>query len=202
MSVLNISVAVFLGLLGLGLIFYIAWTLLSSFLPNLKSLPEKLLLKRKQKSLTEADLLLNQNLTSQALPILRSCFILDHIKQSEQLIDQCSAHNLSILSRLLTIADAGSVHISSIAVIEDLLGTRQILLKSYIEVGVSAARAKQKKSEGGKNVPEWALAEFYRKRSEVLDKLKTNSHSINSQLADLLQMLERKATSGSQVTYH
>src|SRR5262249_34517292 len=134
-----------------------------------KGLGDKLALKRKDSLLAQADALIKAGSFHEATAALRKTFILDHIKSSPVMVDASVNLHLSVLSRLIMIAERKGAHLENLAVVEDLVQGRGQLLHSYLDTVRDRGALKQKRSKSGKGVADWALSEYEKKLADLED---------------------------------
>jgi hypothetical protein len=108
---------------------------------------------------------------------------------------------MNILSRVIGIAKSHARHLESLPVVEDLLASRESLLNAHIEHLAARNNLQQRRRRDRKETPAWAISEFSKKIDDILDKLSTNRHSLESQLDRMFDDL-RKLPEGEGVTYH
>jgi hypothetical protein len=199
----QLLVAFILGLLGAVAIGYILRALLSPLLgslSNISKLPEQARLKRKESILTSIDEDIEKGSQGEALKRIETAFMWEQAS-SITLAEKVHAHNLSVLSRLVALAETHGQHISNLAVLEDLIGTRLSLCRNYLDVEAASKKAKKRGKQDKREVPAWALLEFSRKLSELNEKLKINRRTLESQVQTALSSLGKEQQSTS-VTYH
>ncbi len=200
MSFFSLLPAVLLAACGLALIGFISWSIFHSLFAGGLGWLHRQKLSRKERFLTEADVLIKNGSYLQALALLKEAFLLDHFPRTPVLIEAISHHHLSILSRLIAISERTSSHLPNLAVVEDLLLTRSQLLRQLHESS-EAKRSLARRRKDKKEIPEWALAEYENKGKEALDKLQTNRKSLGSKLSEIFGALS-SAPATQEVTYH
>ncbi len=202
MQSVDIFPAIFFGLLGLGLIFYLGKVMLGGLFGDSGSWIEKYRLKQKEAYLPRADLYIKAGEFEQACQLLREAFFFGTGKPDANLVERTGNHNLAILGRVIHIAERLSIQLEGLPVVEDLLLIRTQLIKSYAERKLSQAglrkRRAQNKSAGNQT---WAVQEFSKQLEELRDKIDTNQKSLESQLARLFAAIGG-ARKRDEVTYH
>ena len=192
--------AIVLAIIGFALCAYIGWAVFYPLLANAFHWAGRQKLLRKQKLLMSADELLKTGDFGSALPKLRDSFVLEIPPLRASAVESAAHHNLSILSRLITIAERSGSHIPNLAVVEDLLASRAQLCRALVETTLGK-RSLGKKTGEKKDIPEWAVAEFDKKLSEINDRLTTNKKSLEGKLGEIFSSLASPRPA-SEVTYH
>lgn len=195
--------ALFFGLLfgaiGLALICILAKILFHALVGDTRGWMEKFRFRQKQKLLKHFDELSARGASGRAFEALRGGFFLDHVYLDADLIDRISGHHAGVLSRISVLAEQNSRSLPNFAVLEDLLQSRCELMRLYVET-VTSKRLMSRNPK--KQIPRWALDEYRRKLDDIVDRLKTNRHSIESQIKELFSALKDSTTGESGVTYH
>ncbi len=192
--------AIILGVVGFGLCALIGWIVLYPLAGNAFHWMGRQKLLRRQKLLMTADLLLKAGDFGSSLPKLRESFVLEIPPLRAAAVEGVAHHNLSILSRLINIAERSGTHIPNLAIVEDLLATRAQLCRALVETTLGK-RSLGKKIGEKKEVPDWALAEYDKKLAEINDRLVPNRKSLEAKLGDIFTSLS-SPPSVSEVTYH
>lgn len=145
--------------------------------------------------------ILSGDLTT-AVKFLKDSFFLQWGSWDVEFVDAINTHHMSILSRMVSISDRVSSRLEDLPLIEGLFISRHELLRAYIEVSKQQKDLSSKiKSKGKDKNYSWAKNEFTKKKTEIHDKLATNSKTINSKLEDIFNQLTAVRT-GSEITYH
>lgn len=191
-------VAIVLGLLGLAMI---AWLLASMVLPLLRdsrAFAERVRFRQKERILDSVDAMIEKNLFADALKHLVVAFFYESIRADKELIEKVHNHHVGILSRIVLVAEKLSRHVENLAVIEDLVLSRSELLRSLYETRQNRAALSARRT---RETPQWALDEYSRKIDEIIDRLKTNQRSLESQM--VLAVSEAKpAQADQEITFH
>ena len=190
-------------------IYLIAYLGRAMFMPLFRSLGaepgmlERRKLKRRQSALEEADRAIDEKRFEVAAQSLRNAVFLDIIQRDLSLIPRVGALHLSLLNKLILLAELRSYQLSNLPLLEELFSTRVQLLKSWNEAKLTRKESRHKKKEAGEALPDWAAKEYNKKVEDLADKLKTNRMSIESQLDKLFQELySADPSNDTDVTYH
>jgi len=197
---LTVLPALLFAACALGLIAFISWSVFHSLFAGGLGWINRQKLTRKEQLLATADALIKNESYTEALALLRNAFLFDQLPRNPTVIEGITHHHLSILSRLIAIAERTSSHLPNLAIVEDLLSTRGQLLRSYHEATAAKKSLKQRRKDK-KELPQWALAEYENKTKDLLDKLDTNRKSLNSKLSEIFAALA-SAPPKQEVTYH
>lgn len=197
---MTLFVAIFFALLSAACVLTVLWVFAKSIPVEWYSLPSRFALNRRMRALNQADLLKRQGNVKAAAKILRAAMLFEAPARSS-MIDSIHNHNLSVLSRLVSLNDEGISHFTNLPIIEGLIQTRADLLRNIAELRDQRKALKSRRKQNNRNTPAWALNEFERRESELLDRLKTNHRSLDSQLDILMNELLQPQAS-SEITYH
>lgn len=205
MNSFTVITAVILGLfallLSLGLIKAIVSPLLPLF--GLKGAGftlvqpgffERWAFRRKHKLLKEIDALIDSSSLEKAQELSREAFFLRIVERSPELVSRVGSHHLSLLNKLIMIAELRQQKLENLAVLEGLLDTRTQLMKVLCE--------RRARESGGKREPGWARKEKRAKVQELYDRLQTNEQSIEKQIDELYLHLSNEGDSSAEVQYH
>lgn len=201
MSASEFILPIFLATLGLGIIGYFAWVTFRAVWSTPRGIFERIKVQRKEQLLRTFDRIAKERNLASALSLLRDSFFLDEIRHSQALIERVNNHHTTILGRLVSLAEARSSHLPNLAIVEDLLLSRALLLRGLLETREILAGARKKKPGGSFSQPKWAEQEFNKKLEDLYDKLATNRRSLEAQLKDLFANLMR-VPDPKEVTYH
>lgn len=201
MGTASLISALLLGLVGLMAILFCLRLLLSGLLGPGKGLIQRARIRYREKLAENADNLIKQESYEKAAAILRQAFYSEGIGKDLQLVDRLTNLNLSILGRLLIVAEKRSVQLENLAVVEDLILSRGQLMKALIEKRRLAQGVAPATTSGAEPPPEWARQQFVKLYSELKDRLSTNQRSLDSQFGILLEYLSR-ARQAEEVRYH
>jgi len=189
-------------LVGGSIVGYLIWVLFSALAGNTRGWGEMSRFKRRELELKNADRLLEVKELSSALKTLESAFFFDQVRTNEQLIEKALGHNLSVLSRLMSIAEGLERSISNAAILEDLVESRCDLMRAFFEAASSREALKRSRK---RQVPRWAVEEYEKKLFEIADRLATNRKTLESQIKMAFAALREKSrvvNDGSEITIH
>jgi hypothetical protein len=198
---LVVPAIVFLAL-GASIVGYLIWVLFTALAGNTRGWGETARFRRKEQDLKNADKLLELKDWSSALAALEGAFFFDQVRTNEQLIEKSLGHNLSVLTRLLSVAEGLDRSVSNAAILEDLVESRCDLMRAFFEA--ANARETLKKSRK-RQVPRWAFEEYDKKLLEIADRLTTNRKTLESQIKITfvaLRTQSRAVNDGSEITIH
>ncbi len=108
---------------------------------------------------------------------------------------------LGALSHILNLAEKHQIHIENLELVEELIHDRGSLLRAVAEAERSRVALKKRRSEGGKQVPEWAIIELKKQFETLGSQLHTNRISLLSQFGEAFQSIVR-ARSRVSLTVH
>jgi len=200
-SLFTIFAAVFFATIALGLVYVLLRAIGGAVSGNPREWLEGLRVRRRQRFLSIADELMRTNHRLEALRKLRTAFYFEQPILFQSTIDRVHAHHMSILSRLIGDAHGRSHQIDNLPIIEDLLASREDLLTGYIEHVAARDNLTARRRRDRKETPAWAIAEFSKKIDDIVDKLTTNRHTLESQLDSLIDTL-RRLPEPEEVTVH
>jgi len=156
---------------------------------------------RKESALKEADYYIDKSNYSESFGYLRQAFVLEERSLSMREIEQVANHNLSILGRVISIAEKTGSRLNNLPAVEGLLISRHQLMRSILEIEESRYSLRLRQKEKKKSVPRWAFAEFSRKLREIKVDLADNRKALEPELDKLFDNLSQQKES-DQVTYH
>lgn len=197
---MTVFIAIFFALLSAAGVLVFFWIIASSIPVEWHTLPSRFALSRRVRAMTHSDLLKKQGNRAGAAKLLRSAFYFDSPKRPA-FIEAVHNHNLSVISRLVSLNDEGISHFSNLPIIEGLIQTRADLLRNLFELREQRKALKTRRKQNNRNTPAWALNEFERRAAELTDRLKTNHRSLESQLDVLVGEL-LAPRSDTEITYH
>jgi|GEM_PF-6011688 len=186
------------GLMGAVLLILLLLVLLRAVLGDNRGWPEKLKFRQKQRMIEAADAMIAGGQWRNAVTLLKGGFFLEAVQSDADLIERISNHNLGILSRMLIISEKQRRSLANLPIVEDLLLSRREMLRNYLEA-VSTRNALRRRRR--RETPAWALEEYKKRIEELLDKLKTNQKSLDSQIKEAFAALSEQADLG-EITYH
>jgi len=201
MANLDLFIAALLGGAGLALVFLLLRVIFGSIFGGGLSFVDKYRIRQKENLLVRADVYLKASDLESSLGFLKNSFFLDLIKNDIKLIDRAHNHNLSVLGKLIGVADRYSTHLANLPLLEDLLISRAQMMKSLIEKKAARNTLKRKRAERARKAPLWAIPEFDAQIAEIREKLSVNKRSVDSQIAKLFSLISN-AERGDEVTYH
>ncbi len=180
--------ALIFTVLGAALLYTFVRSLWIAIFGNTRGLGERARFKRREQNLKRADTAIRQGEFLAALKLIEAAFFFDHIRKDQALIDQVVGHHIGVLGRLIAISEEEGHPITGLAVIEDLVHSRGELMRAYME-------ATSTRDSLGKNrkkaVPRWALDEYDKKMSEILERLSVNKRSLASQFQVVISDLRK-----------
>ena len=204
MNLTLIIPAILFAAIGIAIIVYVFRVLISALVGNPWAWLERQRLTKKARLLAQAITFEKENLLDQALASLRSAFFLEPVKHQGSFVDIVSNHNMNVLARLVSISDRRGVHIANLPIVEGLLASRHELMRNYFDTTetVRNLRTRQKgKSKAPTSTPDWALAEFSKKVSEIKAKIDANRKAIEDQFLKLFASFT-ETSSTTEITYH
>ena len=196
----TLFVAIFFALLSAAGVITVLWIFAKAIPVEWHTLPNRFALNRRVRSISQADLLKRQGNLAAAAKLLRSALYFESPGRSA-FIDTVHNHNLSIISRLVSLNDEGISHFTNLPIIEGLIQTRADLTRNLIELREQRRALKSRRKQNNRNTPAWALNEFERRAAELSDRLKTNQRSLDSQL-DILMSELLTPRGNPEITYH
>lgn len=195
----SLFIAFIFSAFGLAIV---AWTVLvlwSAIVGDTRGWTEKLRFKNKVRLIKSADDMLAGGVTDKAFGLLRDGFFLESVQNDADLIDRIRGHHSGIVSRLMVIAEQRAASIPNLAVVEDLLQSRCELMRLHLE---TLQGRRQLSRARKREMPQWAKEEYRRKLDDILDRLKTNRRSIESQLSETFSFLKRLGDEQADITIH
>lgn len=193
--------ALLFGLLALGIVLYVLSLVLAPLLGDPRRWLDRARIRRREQALAQAETALEQRDEARARQLLRSAFHLDLITHEAALVERVTSLNLTTLSRVISLAGSRTAALESVPLLEDLLQSRGQLLSMYVENLGVRSRVKDRRRGRSTATPEWAVNEFEKKLSEILERLATNRRTIESQLDTLFAAL-RELPTGGEITWH
>ncbi|MCO6431113.1 MAG: hypothetical protein J5J00_09655 [Deltaproteobacteria bacterium] len=193
--------ALFFAAISLVIVVYVAGVVASAIGGGSPlAVLERLRFAKKQRFLTALEA--GGQSEDEIITACRNAFYLAHVRYNSTLIESVTSHNIAALSRLVTLAQKRSARISNLPVVETLIATRFDLMKAEWDVRSTLRKLRGRKEKSNKgNTPEWAVAEFSKKLSDVGNKLESNRKALNAQIDELVAAL-RKAPDAAEITYH
>lgn len=194
--------ALFFAAIAIVIIGYVLRLVIAPFAGNPLAWLEYARFKKCKGISNRADMLYKEQKIEQALALYHSAFYLDPIFHEMALVERTNSHNLDLLTKVVSIAQNSTEQLASLPAVENLLATRADLLLSFREVQETISKLKKRRpNEKGKGPPNWATAEFQKKRIEIKEKIEGNRKSLRTQLQALFEALLQSSTP-SQITYH
>ena len=200
-SVVDLFGAGFFAAFSGCVVYFIVRALLLGFSSDPLAWLEAQRVRKRSQLLGRADEAMKLNKVGEALALLRAAFYFEHPVRYPATVEAIHAHHMSILSRVIGISKSHARHLENLPIIEDLLASRESLLNAHIEHLAARVNLQHRRRRDRKETPAWAIAEFTRKIDEIGDKLSTNRHSLESQLARMFEELHR-LPENEGVTYH
>jgi hypothetical protein len=200
-SLFTIFAAVFFAAVALGVLYILLRSIGGAISGDPRQWFEALKVRRRERGLVVADELMRTNHRLEALRKLRAAFFFEHPVFFQSTIERIHAHHMNILSRLLGDAHGRRHQIDNLPIIEDLLASREHLLAGYIEHVAARHNLAARRRRDHKETPAWAIAEFSKKIEDIVDRLNTNRHALESQLDSLIDTL-RRIPETEEVTVH
>ena len=196
----TLFVAIFFALLSTACVLTVFWIIAKSIPVEWHTIARRLALSRRVRLIAQADALKRQGNVAGAAKLLRSAIYLESPTRPS-FIDAVHNHNLSIISRLVSLNDEGISHFTNLPIIEGLIQTRADLLRNLFELREQRKALKSRRKQNNRSTPAWAMNEFERRADELIDRLKTNQRSLDSQL-DVLMSELLSPRGSSEITYH
>lgn len=197
----SIAIACFFAAAAAYIIFFVGRAMFHAVSVDPRAWLEGLQVKKRESLAAGADEQLAFGQPAEALRILRTAFFFDYPIRHPQTIDRIHEHHMHILSRVLTIAQNHSRTIENLPVIEDLMATREQLLRSHIDHVEARRSLTLRRRKDKKETPAWAISEFTKKLDDITDKLATNRQSLEIQLDQAFGRLKDLAAADA-VTVH
>lgn len=135
-----------------------------------------------------------------AVESLRSAFFLQPLHNAQEIVPKLHTHHLKVLGNIVLLADAVSVRLERLGVLEDLLQARPLLISQRFECRSVKRRISRKHSPEGKG--KWAVQEFDKKLVRLDDDLSTNASAIKKEIEKVCDTLTGSLNSGRDVVYH
>lgn len=201
MGVFEAISAIIVTALSVALLIFIVKSLFAPLIGDPRGVSERWRFRRKKRLLKVLEQMISDGREAECNNHLRSAFYLEHIRLNPELIGQVSSHNFALLNVAITLGNSRGVQIDNLAIVEDLLNSRSQLMRNFLETIETKRELKSRRKLEGKSMPDWAEQEYIKKISELKDKLKTNRHSLISQIDQILKALINPASKG-QATYH
>lgn len=200
MSPVDLSIAILIAGVGLGVLFVLCFLLFLPFKHLLVLQRGQGSLKRAAKLLPVVDQLLSKNRPLNAIPVLRRAVIYDELT-STGMIYAFQEHNQSILNRCLQIADELNSRTDNLPQVERLMNERAELLHLLVKAVNSYASIREKRGELGKEIPEWSRADFEQRIRQIREELRANFKNLSTAVEELFDSLT-KAKKDEGVVYH
>lgn len=194
--------ALLFGLLGAVLLLMIVRGLLTPILgSSVKGLLSRWRINKKIKQLAKIDKAIQLKSLDQALDMLKEAFYLEQVKIDKRFVAYVHNHNVSVLGRVVTVAEKRGGHMHNLALVEGLFQSRRELMESYLETLDVKKAVARKRKEQGKDIPNWSSGGFQEKLDEIRDNIFTNKRSIKAQLQEAFKLLGTMH-SQEEITYH
>ena len=200
----NLSIlipAIILGAIGGFIIAYFLIALAKNFWGDPRTIRIRWVMRQKEGLLKQSDDLLKTGQLIKTLDLLGRAPCFEGPASDKFFVEKFHDHNLSVLSRLIGIAQKHGILIPNLAVIEELFQSRTELLFEYMESEKLKNQLRDRERTQGKKTPDWAFSECAKKLSNIEDNLLTNTRSLKSQFDEIFALL-RKAPEGEGIVYH
>jgi len=197
----HIFIAVLLGAIGLLIAGTFFKLVFGALVGNPKHLLDTLTLSRRAHLLSELDKEFKLGNFSHAVEILENSFFFDPHLGDPAIIEKIATHHLELLNRIVAFSDRHGFHLGPLPSLEELLSNRSELFKAKYEISQTIANLKRKKLLSGHKTPNWALNEFKKKLSDVIERLDTNRQAVRVTLRELFLLLH-DSPHPDNVTFH
>lgn len=194
-------IALILSVVGLAIAGAFLKLVFGALVGNPKHLLDTLALSRRSHLLTELDKEFKLGNFSRALEILEGSFFFDPRLGDPAIIDKIATHHLELLNRIVTFSDRHGFHLGPLPSLEELLNNRSELFKAKYEISQTIANLKRKRLLSGHRTPNWALSEFKKKLSDLIERLDTNRQAVRVTLRELFLLLH-DSPRPDNVTFH
>ena len=200
MLALNIIVASVLLLLGFLLIITLLKLFFGGMLGNYRIWTDRRKLRKKEELLAKADELVSSKDFRRASQLLEEAFCLYEIPASLEAVERSQNLHMTVLGRVLSIADQNSTHIDNLALLEELVHARYAITKTLLEKHASLRTLKRQNAKEKKSL-DWALTEYKTQIDDLQAKLASNKKNLQSQTVIMFKCLWSRQAS-DEVTYH
>ncbi len=156
------------------------------------------LLKQK-KRMGQAVALVEEQKYPEALKILKNCFALELSPNRETLAD-VHEHNQEVLAHFFELAEKRDVRIANISSLEALLNQRGECELELVKSEISYNKLKQRRSESGKDLPDWGKKEFRDKIKVLKEDRSKNLAELKIELKKMYKQLS--SVSPEKAVYH
>jgi len=207
---MELIVAILVFLLSVWLIWFLGRSLLGQLSGLIRgnvssgskapssSKPLKALAKFSQK-LSESETLIESKNYPEALKLLKGCFALELTPDRSSLAD-IHEHNLEVLAQFFQMAEEQGVRINNISELENLLNQRGECELELVKSELSYQKLKQRRSESGKELPDWGKKEFKSKIKDLKQQRAKNLTELKTELKAMFKQLS--STTPETNVYH
>jgi hypothetical protein len=154
-------------------------------------------LRRKQQLVAQLDELDNDSFSPRLRSLLMQAFMLGFRPYDREQADRIHDLHLAILRFLVRQADRRRVMISNLPKIEDLVETRALLFKAYLESQQTRRRIRSKAKE-----KPWVLEQLGKQDRGLAADLADNRRSLEVELHQAFDTLAAADSGANQVVYH
>lgn len=149
--------------------------------------------------------------SKEACTLLRNSFYFAVPRSDRIFIEKINRYHDELLVRLLAITSMEKLHSKNVAMVEDLLISRNDALLQLVDAVKSYDSFKRKvsgdkkgdKASERKSSAKWAHDQYLRQITELEDQLRTNQVSLNSVVGQIIADLSHAASKPEEnITYH
>ena len=130
--------------------------------------------------------------TDAVYELIQQAFFFSYQSIDEPLVHRIGAHHGLLVKRIASLARTQSAAHEALPLLDDLIASRTVLLRSLVEVTRKRRSLK---------APGWAKEEYAKKLTELVDRLQTNERAIQSQIDQLFTRTLRGPAAPDQ-QYH
>lgn len=188
-----------LGLAALTAICYMLWVLFQGIRGNISGPSESKKLLKRRRILADAKALVEADAAAQAYPQLRKAFLLDHLQESEDLINRVYDHHLGILGVLISISKNRSISLANLPTVEELLQVHCGTMKAFYSCQATRATLLQKNK--GKKDAKWAVDGLNEKLRDLKADIEENRRRLEGELGRLFSALQENPKE-REIQYH
>ncbi|MCC6220821.1 MAG: hypothetical protein IT291_06245 [Deltaproteobacteria bacterium] len=199
MSLINLIVAIVIGIAGICLLAYFAYLLIREVAVILKGGRNLLRFRKAESKIMAADVFIEANQYESALRVLEQAFVFDACKNRE-LITAAKDHNQTILSRCLIAAEEIGGSIAILPKIEHLLLERAEIQLLLLKTDEAFRKVSNKRELAGKELPSWSKKDYSQKIAQIKSQLEKNEKDLLSSLK--VFFAEIKKPPSDNVTIH
>jgi hypothetical protein len=167
---------------------------------SLRGWLESTQLTRAEKSLAAFEQAFRAQQPKLARALLPQTVVVAHVQSSIERVEAVTHHHLEVLDLLVRLADENTRRIENVGALEALFVRRSTIMREFLEIRRGRATLAERRRSKGKQAPEWALEDFQRRQSAIIQDLKASSSELRKELLKALDSLEREV--GQSITYH